>query len=307
MKKIILLSLLGTVFFAGALPAKENIILKVRVQTANVRAEPDAAAAVIARVSAGSLLESSGKSGTWYKVSVIDRKGKAVNGYIHDNVVELVGGEEGDNEADLSPVSPRPQARTGRRKTFSSGGVKLIGGFSLANMKVANLELPPEISKKSKMGFLGGLGFETGGGSIVFEMDLLFSPGGTVIQGQVLGKATKITISGYGITAPLLLKVRFMPGTTPYILAGGEIGYILTQKVKVEVTGEPSQEVDVKDQINRLYYGLVFGGGIEMKTGGMNLQLEGRFNLGLSNQAKNPDPGESAKATAITILFAVKF
>jgi len=103
-----------------------------------------------------------------------------------------------------------------------------------------------------------------------------------------------------------LLKVRFMPGTTPYILAGGEIGYILSQKILIEYNGQ-IEERDVKDEINRLYHGLVFGGGLELQTGGMNLLFEARYNLGLSNQVKEADPGEYAKATAFTIVLGVKF
>jgi hypothetical protein len=56
-----------------------------------------------------------------------------------------------------------------------------------------------------------------------------------------------------------------------------------------------------------LYYGLVFGGGLELQTGGMNLLFEVRYNMGLSNQVKDPAPEEYAKATALTFLLGIKF
>jgi len=35
--------------------------------------------------------------------------------------------------------------------------------------------------------------------------------------------------------------------------------------------------------------------------------FEARYNLGLSNQVKDPDPGDYAKATALSIMIGVKF
>lgn len=189
---------------------------------------------------------------------------------------------------------------------FARGGIKLMGGMSMTSRKVSG-EIPPEF-KKSKMGFIGGLGFESGG-PIGFETDLLFTSGGTILDATVDGQTAKNTIigdTGYRLAVPLLLKVRFMPGTTPYVLAGGDIGYILSQKVLIEYNGQ-SEERDVKDKINRLYYGLVFGGGLELQTGSMNLLFEARYNLGLSNQAKEANPGEYAKVTAFSIVIGFKF
>ena len=59
--------------------------------------------------------------------------------------------------------------------------------------------------------------------------------------------------------------------------------------------------------INRLLYGVVFGGGVEMQVGGMNLLLEVRYRLGLSNLIKNPAPGAYMKPTALTFVVGIKF
>ena len=304
MKRNIIMVLLFILVLGGALLAREKTILKVKVQTANVRSEPDASAPIVAQVAAGTLLEIAGKDGVWYEVTVNDQSGKEVTGYIHNTVVEVVGADEEEAEVKPRAAVRRELPRVRAAKAFAGSGFKLMGGLSMGNMKVSG-EIPPEISKKSKMGFIGGLGFESGG-MIGFETDLLFAPGGTILSATVNGQTAKITISGYGIAVPLLLKVRFMRGTTPYILAGGEIGYILSQKVLIEANGQ-TEERDIKDSINRLYYGLVFGAGMELPIGGMNLLFEARYNLGLSNQVKDPAPDEYAKATALTFSFAVKF
>ena len=55
------MSLFVLLVLGGTLLAKESTVLKVKVQTANVRSEPDASAPIIAKVSGGTLLESDGQ------------------------------------------------------------------------------------------------------------------------------------------------------------------------------------------------------------------------------------------------------
>lgn len=305
MKRNFILILVFILVLGVGLLAKEGLILKVKVQTANVRSEPDASAQIVARVAAGTLLEVSGKDGSWYEVTVNDESGKAVTGYIHNTVVDVVG--EDKEEAEIKPRAAirRETSRISAAKQFARGGVKLMGGLSMGNLNLSE-EIPAEAKKTSKMGFMGGLGFESGG-QIGFEMDLLYSPGGAVIKPTDPAVKGKMTISGAAVTLPIMLKVRFMKGTTPYIMAGGEVGYILSQKIVLTAADGTETEVDIKDYINRLYYGLSFGGGIELQAGGMNMLIEARYRLGLSNLAKDPDPGEYFKATELSFLLGVKF
>lgn len=303
---IMLVSLL--LVFGGVLLAKDEVILKVKVQSANVRADADAAAPVIAKVNSGTLLEASGRDGAWYEVTVSNQAGKEVTGYIHNSVVTVVNGGDQNEEVASRPVpAARRQATNYRKaKEFAAGGLKLMGGLSMGNLNFSD-EISAEAKKTSKMGFMGGLGFESGG-RLAFELDLLYSPGGAVFKDAVDSEnKERITFSGNAITLPILLKVRFLPGTTPYILAGGEIGYVLSQKVTITDAAGNDTEEDVTDNINRLLYGIVFGGGAEMKTGGLNLLLEVRYRLGLSNLLKDAQSGQYVKATALSFLLGVKF
>jgi opacity protein-like surface antigen len=305
MKRNIFVALLVFLALGGFLLAKEDTIIKVKVQSANVRSGPEAAAAVIAKLPSGTLLEVSGREGAWYEVSVNDPNGKAVTGYIHNSVVEVLSDEEEEEEA-RRPAARRETPKMRPAKAFAAGGVKLMGGLSMGNLTFSE-PLSAEVKKTSKMGFMGGLGFESGG-RIAFELDLLYSPGGAVFKDAVdTASKERITISGTAVTAPIMVKIRFMPGTTPYVLAGGEIGYILSQKVVVTDAAGTDTEVDITDEINRLLYGVVFGGGVEMQVGGMNLLLEARYRIGLSNLIKDAEPGTSVKATALSILLGVKF
>ena len=305
MKRNIVMVLVLILLLGGALLAKEKTILKVKVQTANVRSEPDASAAIVAKAAAGTLLEVDGMEGAWYEVTVNNQSGKAVTGYIHNSVVDVIGAAEGEAEFKPRAAVRREAPRARAARQFAAGGVKLMGGLSMSNLNVSE-PLGPEAKKTAKMGFMGGLGFE-GGGMIAFEMDLLHSPGGAVIKATDPASLAKFEFSGAAITLPIMLKVRFMPGTTPYILAGGEVGYILNQKLVITDEDGTSSTHDALDHVNRLVYGLVFGGGLELQSGGMNLLFEARYRLGLSNLLKDPDPGAYVKPTALMFLLGVKF
>jgi hypothetical protein len=306
MKRNIIWTLSLVLILGGGLLAKENTILKVKTQTANVRSDADATAPIIAKVTAGTLLEAAGRDGAWFEVTVTNPSGKEVNGYIHNSVVEVLGDDDEEEAAPPRAAARRPAPAYPVAKKASSGGVKLMGGLSMGNLNISE-PISTEVKKTSKMDFMGGVGFESGG-RIAFELDLLYSPGGAVFKDAVDATSKeRITISGTAVTAPIIVKIRFLPGTTPYILAGGEIGYILNQKVVVTNAAGVDTEVDITDEINRLLYGVVFGGGIELQAGGMNLLLEARYRLGLSNLIKDPEPGYSIEATALSFMLGVRF
>jgi hypothetical protein len=306
MKRNIIFVLLILLALGGTLMAKEKTVLKVKVQSGNVRSAPDAAAEVIAKVTAGTLLETSGRDGSWYEVTVNNASGKEVSGYIHNSIVEVLAGDEEEEAAPRPRVAARrPEPSHRASKEMARGGAKLMAGLSMSNLNFSE-DITAEAKKSSKMGFMGGLGFESGG-MIAFEMDLLYSPGGAVIKATDSTSLEKIELSGTAITLPIMLKVRFMPGTTPYILAGGEVGYLLNQKVVITDEDGATTTHDTLDHVNRLIYGLVFGAGLELQSGGMNLLLEARYRLGLSNLFKDPEPGAYIKPTALLFLLGVKF
>jgi hypothetical protein len=292
--------------FSGWLWARENTILKVRVQTAHVRSEPDAASEVIARLSSGTLLESAGRDGAWYEVTVNDQSGKAVTGYIHNSVVDVIAGETEEEQERPRSAAHRETPRFRSAKSFAGGGFKLLGGLSMGNLNLSE-DISADKKKTSKIDFMGGLGFESAG-RIAIELDLLYSPGGAIIKAIDSASKAKLTISGTAITIPVMLKLRLLRGTTPFVLAGGEVGYTLSQKlVTTGIDGAQTGEEDISEDVNRLLYGVVLGGGVELQAGGLNLVLEARYRLGLSNLIKDADPGAYAKPTALSFLLGVKF
>jgi len=330
MRKILFSGLMGIILFSfnlNGLQARENYVLKVKVQTANVRAEPDANSAIIQQVKQGTLLESNQKIDNWFEIVVTDEKGNNISGYIHANVVDVISGEAKE-EKEVSPPEvkkePAKEAPTPApapapvqvpvsepSKSFSSSGVKVMGGLSLASMTYS-FEDSEELNKykKTKLGFQGGLGFEIGG-RIALEVDFLYIQKGVIFKGSEPDGNFDLKFFTDELCLPVLMKFNFLPGSTPFILAGGEIGYVYDNKVKyhVEIPSIPLDESgteDLKEDTNRIDYGLVLGGGFELATGAVNLVIEGRYHLGLSNLSKE-EGIDKINSNAILLIAGFKF
>lgn len=310
MKKFIWILALVVLFVMAGWAAEKAVVLKVKVQLANVRSEPDASATVIAQVKLGTLLESMGKVDSFYEITVTDKNGQTVSGYIHASVVDVMTGGEEKMEETPRPV-PREEPATYREPARSSGyeggsrgGFKVMGGLAMTNLSLSE-DIPSGISKKSKMGFGAGLGYEFGSSQFRLEIDALFIPGGAIFEGESGTNKIKMTMSGMGLGAAVLAKVRFMPGSSPYVLGGADIGYILSQKVKVDINGEINEE-DISKDISRIYYGLDFGGGYEFQMQNLGFFVEIRYMLGLANQIKNPEGGAYIKPNGFILMVGVK-
>ncbi len=94
-----------------------------------------------------------------------------------------------------------------------------------------------------------------------------------------------------------VVRVKFLPGPSPYVLAGGEFSYILTHKL---------DGVDIQNTTKSFDYGLVFGAGYKMSMPGASLFFEGRYHLGISNILKDPAPGDSLKTKALVVIVGIK-
>jgi hypothetical protein len=108
MKKLLLagLILLCAVFYG--LYAQETIIIKIKVQLANVRSEPDLNAPVIKQLKSGTLPESSQKIGDWFEITVQNDQGKAVFGYVSQSVIDIVSGGKPGEPAVKAPERKEP-------------------------------------------------------------------------------------------------------------------------------------------------------------------------------------------------------
>ena len=337
MKKIALVALCLAVLVAAASAAQANIVLKVKVQTANIRAEADAAGAVIKQVGLGTLLEARQKIGDWYEISITNDTGAKIIAYISASVVDVLSaGQTPPPVREAAPVREPVQAppsapvsspQPGYAPAPSTGGIKLIAGFGSANMSFTSSSTTDASQydqyKKGRTGLAFGLGFETGG-TLGFEIDLLYIQKGVRYQGSmtVTGGTDVFDFTAKldELSVPVLLKFHVLniaSGPDIYLAGGGEIAYVMSPKVVYTASGPDAGNTtqsgtqDEKDYVQSIDYGLVLGGGVCLPLGGFKLCIEGRYHLGFANMEKVPagatDSGTSPKTNAILILAGLKF
>jgi uncharacterized protein YraI len=362
MKKRIVLRLVLPILLITVALAAQTTILKVRVQVANIRTGPEIGAPVLRTVPLGTLLEAVEKSGDWYKISIEDDQGRPATAYINAVVVDVIGGGEAGEaepeaaveqepeqeqeavEPEPAPVrtAPRRPARYGedydRPKSYGGGGVRLLGGLSSTNI-LYNEDHLNDVSGgndfgnyiKPRTSYVGGIGFEMGS-RLSLEIDFLYMPKGVKLEGgfdaSSLGGGKvdfKADLIANAVTVPVLLKLRILPGSTPFVLAGGEVGYLLTGTLDWSYTSGGKTEKGKEDLLkedengdvafNRLDYGAVFGGGFELRLAGLTLTVEGRYHLGQANLLKMTKAAEAAgqtsadymKTKALVVLAGLKF
>jgi hypothetical protein len=317
--------LIFVLLFSCVLDAGEQATtLRVIVQKANIREEPDTSAQIIAQVTLGSLLEAQTKAGEWFEITLTSSSGEKITGYIHGNLVETFSPETPQpekpkvQERDVYVEQPRvesqpaPQYYRERRPVRRATGFKFMGSMAFSKMNISDEEeLPEEFQLKSLTGFGAGLGFEIGfSPNIIFEVDITYAPGGTrfeiPLEVDDMNFQIDAEISGAALTAPVLLKIKFLRGTSPYIVGGGEVGYVISQKAVVTVPGVGEEEQDITEDIERLYYGALFGGGFEVDLDFFSLLLELRYHMGLSNMVKDPPPDAYARSNALSLVLAIK-
>jgi hypothetical protein len=324
MRKALAIIILVLVAFVGVSSAKATV-LKVKVQTANVRSEPDTSASVVAQLKVGTLIEARSKVDSWYEISVTGKNGEEIVGYIHASVVEIVGGET------PAPQEPRP-ARTEPAREVSkpapsyaraaapSGAkkFKIMAGLAMANQRLDSDSQKAiddsGLTKGNLMGIGAGVGYEFSLSQNLFlELDGFFVPGGVKVSGKYLGTDIVAKTHGSAVGAGLLGKFKFMPeGSTPYAMVGADVGYVLSMKAKTDSGSEKGTDEDILKNINRMYYGIDLGIGYELEMSGMTFVIEGRYLMGLSNMLKKPaevadkDWKSYAKPTTMGFMVGIK-
>jgi hypothetical protein len=329
MKKVALVVFSLLVLSLGLLFAQEAIILKVKVQTANVRSEADPMSPVVKQLKLGTLIESRRKVGDWYEVKTSDERGTEIVGFLHSNTVDVISGkvEAGGEQAGVERPGrkPAPEESPVIRERYgaSPGGVKLIAAYGFSSMTYT-VEDSEQMDKyrKPRMGFAGGIGFESGG-MIGIEADLLYFQKGVRFQGTEQGADFDVTFALDEVCAPVLLKIHLINRSDLpdiFLEGGGEIAYIISSKVNYTINApdygidHQTDTQDIKDNINKIDYGLVFGGGVILPLGPVKLCLEGRYHMGLADLEKTTKgyegvAPESAKphTNAILGLVGLKF
>jgi hypothetical protein len=176
------------------------------------------------------------------------------------------------------------------------------------------LEYTYEISNTIR--FLIGCGIEFAlTRNVSIEIDGLYFQKGSSIQKlySPLETPFEIAISDLllsynleGISIPVLLKIKFLSGSSPYILGGGEFSFILSHEYQTIIEGRTVDWTNIKEFTQSFDYGLVLGAGFEVKMETISFFIEGRYYPGLRNIIKGSIDWESAKITSVAIMLGFK-
>jgi hypothetical protein len=128
----------------------------------------------------------------------------------------------------------------------------------------------------------------------------------------------KANISANYIDIPILLKVSLPTDfIKPYLIAGGSVAFLLGDaKLKVDEASVNGQDVlslvpdNLREQTLQLKstdYILCMGGGLTIPIGLLNIFVEGRYDLGLTNINNDPTDDTEFKTTGVQIKAGILF
>ena len=105
------------------------------------------------------------------------------------------------------------------------------------------------------------------------------------------------------ISIPVLLRAKLWEDSSPYMAAGIEISNRLSYNLK-EKEAEP---IDMSGSVKGLDFGLVFGGGYEIKLEEeLFLFFELRYHLGMRNLLIDAPGGQTQKSNSIVIFIGIR-
>ncbi|MCG3154164.1 MAG: hypothetical protein DKINENOH_00758 [bacterium] len=195
--------------------------------------------------------------------------------------------------------------------------VGVMGGLNLAKLNV-DPDMGLDISNRTAFGAGGVL--QVGlAENLSLQLQPMYLQKGAKGEGEfsdpesgLSGKA-ETTAKAAFLEVPAMLKFNLSSGNTkPYIMAGPMIGFLLSNKQEIKITGsgfeDYSEEVDIKDETKSIDFGLGFGAGVSFPAGNNSLFVEGRYALGLTNLNDDPEDSEtSIKTRGIQVMAGVTF
>lgn len=111
-KACILLLGISLLFLAKAQGQEAITKVKVITELANIRLKPDIGSIIIKQVPQGTILESTGKQGEWYRLKLASGEGQHAIGYVHESTVIVI--ERPPQKKEIKEI---PKERIEKEKT----------------------------------------------------------------------------------------------------------------------------------------------------------------------------------------------
>ena len=193
-------------------------------------------------------------------------------------------------------LDPEQQRATATARDYHLGA---IGGMTLSNLPTD--PGPLEEGESLRSFTVGAWWRKPLLDRLAVQAEALYSVKGDSETTNGFTTSTRVSY----LDLPVLARYGFRKNSPlrPVLFAGPAVGLNLSAKSTLEGNGT-DVEVDVKDQVNTLDFGLVAGAGVDFVLGGRTYGLEMRYSKGLSNMAGEAANGE-ARNNVLGILGSV--
>lgn len=185
------------------------------------------------------------------------------------------------------------------------GGTGITGKGIKVGLNLANIsgdDVPDEA--KVSMGFaFGGFFTYSLSPSLAIQPELLYSMKGSKAEMGIVTEKFKFNY----LEIPVLLKFSIPTegNMTPFLFGGPAISLLMSAKYEVG-DGTNNIEIDIKDDLKSMDFGLAFGAGVGVAMDEGILTIEGRYTLGMTVIDDTPNP-EDVKNTNISFLLGYTF
>jgi hypothetical protein len=169
--------------------------------------------------------------------------------------------------------------------SFAQVGFGIKGGVNFATVGGAGVPTTPS----SLTGFAGGAYLDIDVPFLfTIQPEVLYSMKGYGLDESLslFGStySAKATVNLNYLEIPVLIKYSFpVPVVKPSVFVGPSMGILLNAKAKVDVTGQPTQNTDIKSSTTSTDWGFVFGASANILV----VTVDVRYTLGLTSLDKS--------------------
>jgi len=177
---------------------------------------------------------------------------------------------------------------------------KIMGGLNIS--KYSDPGGDRNFKRSYKLGFLGGIGFERKlSRYILLEANILYFKKGTIAKfidpHDSISKYTMNTVS-----LPFLVRAQLLSESSPYVVAGIELSYILSHNKRIE----GQDIVDIKNETKDSDFGYVLGCGYQIELEeDLFFFIETRYQFGDRNMTRNLEEG-TMKTNSVLLMIGLR-
>ena len=207
------------------------------------------------------------------------------------------------NLPDQTNAAYNSENRSGRSGATQQGALGFGPKFELNFANVGG-DGTSEAKSATLIGFGGFVTYNVAE-QVALQGELLYNQKGFKIEGTMYSVNYTATQSFSYLELVTLVKyiIPTDGNVKPIVFAGPDLGILLSANEHVEA-GTQSTDVDFKNNISGVDFGLIFGAGISIKLGSGVLLIDGRYNLGLANINKNSTVSNTNQVIGISIGYA---